>query len=84
MQKINKYIPTPALAICLVASYSLVTGLPGSTVDNCDIVLVTVDRNLLSTSILMVSEKQYLWNSIQFYLGIHLLEIISQLHCFNR
>jgi len=51
-------IPTPALAICLVASYSLVTGLPGRTVDSCDIVLVTVERNLLSTSILGVFGKQ--------------------------
>lgn len=56
----NVYTPTPALAICLVASYSLVTGLPGSTVDSCDIVFVTVDRNLLSTSMFITFRKQYI------------------------
>lgn len=47
-------LPGPALAIWLVASYSLVTGFPGKTVDSCETVLLTVQYNLFRTSILIV------------------------------
>lgn len=55
IKKINvDDVPGPALAICSPISKSFATGLPGKTLDNCDTVLLTVEYNLLITSIVQI------------------------------
>lgn len=49
--------PGPALAICSPISKSFATGFPGKTLDNCDTVLLTVEYNLLITSIVQILIK---------------------------
>jgi len=66
-----KTLPGPALAMWQVASNSRVTGFPGRTPDNCDTVLLTVERSLFKTSILINSSYLKKKKTVKYICVVH-------------